>query len=51
MSVDATERGRGNAGPWKARENDKAVLPTLPPDLGNRYGDSHITTSTTVTGM
>jgi hypothetical protein len=47
----ATSRGRGNDGLWKAWENDKTVFPTLPPALGNRCGDSHITTATTTTGM
>jgi tRNA-binding EMAP/Myf-like protein len=34
--VAAAKAGGGNAGLWKAWENDKTVFPTLPTDLGNR---------------
>ncbi len=44
-------RGRGNDGLWKAWENDRTVFPPFPQTLGNRCGDSHITTTTTTTGM
>jgi hypothetical protein len=35
----------------KHGKNDEAVFPTLPTDVGNRCGDSHIPTATTTTGM
>jgi hypothetical protein len=35
----------------KRGKDEKAVFPTLPTDLGNRCGDSHIPTAKATTGM
>jgi hypothetical protein len=42
QALNPQPEGRGNDALWKAWENDNR-FPTLPPALGNRCRDSHIT--------
>jgi hypothetical protein len=44
MKLAATEAGRGNGGQWTAWKTMRPFS-TLPTDLGNRCGDSHIPTA------